>query len=280
MDDFIFCKNLILSFVSEYLNGNIYSFMDFDFATLIYDKRFGCRGRAFDCDDTNLMRAIYFLLWSDTFPDLELSQIGTGKKYRGDTLNTVRTIFGRYSPELRSFIGLQKSGADQAIQNLTNQFLATYHTIGNFILLPNIAESDQKRAYTLNTYRGTAYKDYFDLFLLQLSFCLKKDKNTDKHLLNLIDRNNFFFSWLNKKGGLNYFREICWLDDYFLNSEPNKIFAPHVFYLRKKGVWTDFEKSFYIENINKYIIKATKIIKNRAIKMLDKLSALCFSDLQ
>lgn len=81
-DDFVLCRNFINDFIDEYLKGNIYAFFDFDFASLRQDKRFGCNSRGFDCDDTNLTRAICFLLWGEIFPDMTLSDIGAGKKYR------------------------------------------------------------------------------------------------------------------------------------------------------------------------------------------------------
>ncbi|MFQ7035666.1 MAG: hypothetical protein ACLRTQ_08360 [Candidatus Borkfalkia sp.] len=168
-DGVILCKNFINDFIDEYLKGNIYAFYDFDFASLRQDKRFGCNSRGFDCDDTNLTRAICFILWGEIFPDLTVSDIGTGQKYRGDTLNTFNTVFGSYFPEQHSCVGIERSNASESLRVLANKFHAAYHSIGNFILLPNIAETDKKRAYTLNTYRGIAYKDYFDLFLSRLT---------------------------------------------------------------------------------------------------------------
>ena len=273
-EDFIHCRNFVNDFIDEYLKGNIQAFLDFDFAALQQNKRFGCNGRSFDCDDTNLTRAICFLLWSETFPDMALSDIGTGKKYRGDTLNTFHTVLGAYLPEQLSCIGIEKSNAPENLRILANEFHATYHSIGNFVLLPNIAETDKKRAYTFNTYRGIAYKDYFDIFLQQLYKCLTSDDG-DKHLSALIKRNNHFFSWLNANGGLKYFADICWLQDYFSDSEPKAVFTPHVYCLRKKQEWADLEKTYYIEHVETYIKTATAIIEDRANKMIDKLSVKC-----
>lgn len=273
-NDFTLCKNLINDFIEKYLKGNIYALLDFDFASLRQDKRFGCNSRGFDCDDTNITRAICFILWGKIFPNITLSNIGTGNKYRGDTLNTFHTVLGGYLPEQHSCIGIEKSKADKILRVLANNFHATYHSIGNFILLPNIAETDRKRAYTFNTYRGIAYKDFFDLFLTHLNICLTST-NGDKHLTTLIDRNEFFFSWLNQKGGLKYFSETCWLEDYFADDKPQEVFSPFVYCLRKKQEWTDFEKAYYIEHVEKYIIAATTIIKNRAKKMIEQLCIKC-----
>ena len=175
-NEFQVCKNLVNDFVDDYLHGDFDALINFDFAFLEDDKIYGCNARSFDCDDTNLTRALCFLLWGDAFPCLSLSDIGTGKKYRGDTINTFNTVLGTYLPEKQTSKGVLKSEAPPEIRSITNQFHSVYHTIGNFILLPNVAETDTKRAYTLNTYRGVAYKDYFDLFLQQLSYVAKRYK--------------------------------------------------------------------------------------------------------
>ena len=273
-EEFHACKNFIKEFVFVYLNGDFYSFRDFDLSCLANDSRFGCNNRGFDCDDTNLARAIYFLLWGKNFPDLTLPGIGTGKKYRGDTLNTYNTVFGAYLPEQHTSVGLLKSEAPKELQILSERFHVAYHTIGNLILLPNATEFEKKHTYTLNTYRGGVYKDYFDLFLQQLSTCLAENRG-DSHLINLINRNDFFFSWLNRKGGLKYFRDVCMLEDYFINDEPKNIFIPYVYCLRKKKAWDESEKAYYIEGVKKYILTATSIIQKRSLRMINKLYEVC-----
>ena len=195
---------------------------------------------------------------------------GGGEK----TLNTFRTVLGTYLTEQHSCIGIEKSDAPEYLRVLANQFYTVYHSIGNFILLPNIAETENKHAFTLNTYRGTAYKDYFDLFLQNLDLCLTS-VNGDVHLAALVERNDFFFSWLQTNGGLKYICKLCWLEDYFADDKPQVLFSPYLYCLRKKQEWTDFEKTHYIEHIERYLITATAIIKNRAIKMIKQLSFKC-----
>ncbi len=104
--------------------------------------------------------------------------------------------------------------------------------------------------------------------------CLTSVDN-DKHLYALIDKNKFFFSWLQANGGVSYFCKLCWLEDYFVDNKPQNVFYPYVYCLRKKQEWTDFEKSYYIEYIEKYLMTAIAIINNRAAKMIEKLAAVC-----
>lgn len=272
-DDFIFCKNLVGSFVEKHLKGDFSALKKFDFTTLKGNKLFGCDGRAFDSDDTNLARAIYVLLWGDKFPDLSLSNIGTGKKYRGDTLNTFSTVFGRYSPDRHTCKGLLNNGSPEEVRLVAEKFYSNSHTLGNLIVLPNIAETNASRARTLNTYRGTVYKDYFDLFLIHLADCLDNRSAADRHLSALIEQNGFFFSRLNDNGGLAYLRDICYLEDYFIGDKPAPVFSPHLRCPRKSGR-SQAEKTFYTGHIKNYASTVEIIINNRADKMIARLVAL------
>ena len=61
-------KSLINNFVEERLQGNLNEFVRFDFAQLRGDKKYGvCSGDSFDCDNTNLSKAIYLLLFECEF---------------------------------------------------------------------------------------------------------------------------------------------------------------------------------------------------------------------
>lgn len=81
------CKNIITKFVnSKYLNGDINKLISFSFSDLRDDDYFGCKCRFFDEDDTDLAKAIMYLIWFDKIPDLTFDDIGTGKNYRGDIL--------------------------------------------------------------------------------------------------------------------------------------------------------------------------------------------------
>lgn len=58
-DDLLKAKNLIQDFITVYLDKDIDNLASFDFCLLEKDKQFGCPGRNFDPDDTNLARALY-----------------------------------------------------------------------------------------------------------------------------------------------------------------------------------------------------------------------------
>lgn len=75
------------SFVKEKLDGDISLLAKFPLGNLRNDKVYGCPGRNFDSDDTELMRAIYCVVFGETWKNLSIENAGCGKLW-GDTLNT------------------------------------------------------------------------------------------------------------------------------------------------------------------------------------------------
>lgn len=86
---------LIRNFIDERLDGDIDALATFELATLIGDNVFGCPGRYFDPDDTELMRAIYAVVFENVWPNI--SDEIQANRLRGDTLNTFATMFGSVS---------------------------------------------------------------------------------------------------------------------------------------------------------------------------------------
>lgn len=62
--------NAVRTFVIERLGGNVDGIIDYDLGRLRSDKQYGCPGRMFDPDDTNLMRAIYCIVFGDVWSNL------------------------------------------------------------------------------------------------------------------------------------------------------------------------------------------------------------------
>ena len=129
---FFFCTPLILSssaapdpealrllrqFVAEELNGNLQALADYDLATLEGHPLYGAPGRTFDTDDCNLARAIYALLYTDAMPGLSLATLGTGRPYRGDTMNSFHTLLGRpIADQPGRFAGLERHQPSDDLQ--------------------------------------------------------------------------------------------------------------------------------------------------------------------
>ena len=84
-------KELVRTFVADKLDDNITRLASFELGALKNNKVYGCPGRNFDSDDTNLMRAIYCVAFSDTWKGLSMQSLENGV-YRGDTINSYHGI--------------------------------------------------------------------------------------------------------------------------------------------------------------------------------------------
>ena len=116
-------RHLLLDFIREKLDGKLDNIRTFDIKTLRDDGKFGCPGRYFDCDDTEIMRAIYVVLWEDVLPELSMDTLGNAGKYRGDTMNSFHTMFGREIPERPGFYaGLEKYHPSEELRERVREF--------------------------------------------------------------------------------------------------------------------------------------------------------------
>ena len=207
---------LLRAFVREKLRGNLQNFLDFDFETLRGDERFGSKdSEHFDCDDTAIIRAVYVLLWRRVFPGLNApGSIGTGKAYRGDTIHTFHTIFGRPNSEAPGhFFGIDRfAPIDDRLYERIRAFHRQSRTLGNYMVLPNIGLPVGRRILTLNTWRGTnRWHDYVDQFLLALEPCLDKGDRSDEILHRLVhERNALAFAEYMRPGGFAALANKLW----------------------------------------------------------------------
>ena len=71
-------KELVGQFIEEYLEGDINRLAAFPLGNLRNDKMFGYPGRNFDSDDTELMRAIYCLVFGEVWENLSMDNLGDG----------------------------------------------------------------------------------------------------------------------------------------------------------------------------------------------------------
>lgn len=262
--ELIHSSKLLLDFINEKLKGSIDNLLTFDFLQLEYDKKYGSENN-FDPDDTKIAKAIYYLTWRSSLPELELKEIGTGLKYRGDTLNTFNTLFGKF--------------LERAITIFDNELNSLYHilnfktkcyTIGNFILLPNYKFSEQStkrnnKLKTINIYRGDfrGWKDYFHNFLNELE---KMFQNKSNILKDFKEKNIFYFKE-NRINTMEKFKAVNYLDLYFSNEG-----------LLLNDIFDDGMKTFCSKNYSSfknfsyyYISKVNEITKDRSQKILVQL---------
>ncbi len=285
--DIINPKDLVTEFIDEKMSGELKNLLCFDFlGELEYDRlsddykfsemtRLQNKGEG-DPDDYLIVRAVMYLIWKEKLPELSFEDIGTGRKYRGDTLNSFRTLFGRDS-------SIQdKYGFDDRISEKVETFRKRYLTIGNFILLPNRSVEiftpcknciPKTSTFTLNNWRGSAYGsglfDYFDQFLIELNECFNGEKNHNDFLNQLLQENDFYFGRL-KEEKMQDFVRLNYLGAYLNNKKVIHRFPDKLYHWWRKSPSED-ECQIYRSFAERYIDESNKIIQIRATEMLSEL---------
>lgn len=129
---------ILNSFVEEELDGDIDAMRAFCFDNLT--KFIGNIG---DPDMYLIVQAIYIILWGDIY-DLTFEKMGAWDlkgtyAFRGDTINSFGSLFGKESKENEFGYRAKFFGADKDIilWNKIKEFSRLYHQIGNFIVIPN-----------------------------------------------------------------------------------------------------------------------------------------------
>ena len=258
-------KESLDRFTRQYLQNDIDNFLNFNLVELKGDKEFGCPGRFFDPDDTNIMRIVYVLLFSDVWPNLNLESLSSGD-YRGDTLNTYNTMFGQ--PDIPHGIlhpGLSPFNPSQELLIKVSRFHRQFTTIGNMIVLPN-KRVDGK---TINTYRGChpQWRDFFDRFIAEFKQVLN-DSCDDDGLNELIAANSEAFTPFLVAGGFNAMATGLLLDDY-LDANGNPEISSKGLYFWKKNM----TREEYLEEAMRYVDFASSIISNRGKRMIAMLKS-------
>lgn len=244
-------------FVTERLKDNVDGIVDFDLGLLCSDKQYGCPGRKFDPDDTNLMRAIYCIVFGNIWSNLSWDNSGEGK-LRGDTINSSATFFSypwddKFTPKWQPPIKLTEK-----IKN----FQYTFHTIGNMMVLPD------KRidGWSINKHRGChdEWHDYEDRFLAALYKVMTNKPNLDEDLQELVQCNHKDFAPFYGEEGWRSFIDENLLNDY--------VDADYIPIVKSKGYtwWRGgyINKQRYLAEANRYIDESTRIIHNRGKRML------------
>lgn len=260
--------DLVQKFVAEELHGQLDTLADYDFGTLEGHPLYGAPGRTFDTDDCNLARALYDLLYAGALPGLSLPALGTGRAYRGDTLNTFNTLFGRPIPDQPDrFAGLERHQPSDALRARAAAFRHTYHTIGNLAPLPNRSLG----RLTFNTYRGThpEWRDAFPAFLQNLRLALLADPAADPTLCRLVELNAEAFHDFRTPDGLARFAHCLDLDDYI-----NPATGLAISHYAPNAHWLAQSNDAYIAAADRYLTIAPLLIQRRAARMIARLRPL------
>jgi hypothetical protein len=255
------CKKLVINFVEYELGGRIDSLKTFCFDDLKWGSKYcypeGDNSWEFDCDNTALAQAIYVVLWGHIY-DIKEGDIGSWSSdekkshdYRGDTINSFNSLFG----ELPYMHRAKNHHLDEDVY-LWKEILAfswMYHTIGNFILLPNKSN--------LNCERGRK-GDYFDLFLMDINE-YQKDINY-QFGVEAIKDNKFL---LDTK--LENLKADFYLELFFKDNQPSNLYDMPRNDRRIQTLNKNEER--YKDLVRKYLITSEKIIVDRSNKIIDEL---------
>ena len=165
-------KKLLDNFVNEKLDGELERIRALDFSTLRNDSVYGCRSREFDIANTQIMHAVYVILWGDLLPELALENCG--RKYRGAAI----------CPENGS-------------KRIKKQFR---NSLGNYLVLP---------AHTAAEWRTMADKIHFEDFASRLGQTLSGENNGDKAMKHLLKSDAFCFDRFQGERGCGALSRIC-----------------------------------------------------------------------
>lgn len=267
-------KEIIRRFTIEYLNNDINNLKDFSFWHIAGNPSFDktCSPNSikdFDGDHTRLAYAIDKLLYGD----LKIPNFILGQTYRGDTINTFRTLFGnrffyKENGETQVEIDFKFTETQKKIRNA---FFYKYQTIGNFLVLPYGTALYGLKSQSINTFRGSVsnWKDYFDVFIGKLEKCLQsreefQDELFLRKLLQTEINKEFFFDYC--EGNIEKFYKVFILEGY--SSNIFKHGQNYYGHFKYKGD-IDSYKEFAFD----YIDKATVLIDRRSeqiIKILEE----------
>lgn len=268
-------RELVRDFIAERLDGDLDKLKDFNLSSLENDIKYGQQdGGTFDADDCILSRAIYVLIWGDVFPYLNMLSVGHGRPYRGDTMNTFNTMFGREIPEQPGcYYGLENFHPDEKMRVLARKFHELVPTIGNYVVLPNYADENRK---TINTYRGCHFRwrDYFDQFMTALESVLADAPGQDAGLRELVrEQNAHAFSDFSDPDGFQHLTERLFLDAYLGEDGHavafNTAMTGKVMYHWMKPRPSDEE---YLKSAQWYARNAIQIIRTRAERIVNVLA--------
>ena len=163
-----------------------------------------------DGDCTRLAYAIDSIIYFDKMRNYEISVFSENNygKYKnsfsGDTINTFYTLFGKTDNAQNRVLDILEFDTIQ--KAIYDKFKKLYQTIGNFYILPKNTINRK----SINTYRGTIWNDFFDIFLKELKKTMSPNRSNNDEFSRLYKENEFFFKQLRK---IDDFMQLFFLED-------------------------------------------------------------------
>ena len=251
---------LVRTFVKERLDGDIESLSAFELGNLRGDAIYGCPNRNFDSDDTELMRAIYCIVFADAWENMSMENLGEGK-LRGDTMNSYNTLFSPTWKERFSEIW----NPDKELVAKIRKYHKICYTMGNMTVLPDKRIGE----WSINKHRGChdEWHDYEDRFLAALHKVLTQQADRDPDLEEIVKLNEEDFHPFYGVKGWQRFIEKNMLE-YYVGDDYVPVVKSFGFTYWRGG-YTNRERFF--SECHRYIDNSTQIINNRAKRMIEML---------
>lgn len=267
---------IFANFVEEVLEGDIERLK-----TYCFDALNTYIGKIVDPDMYLITQAIYILLWGHIY-DLTFEKMGPWDSnctyaYRGDTMNSFGSLFGKegngkdFAYRAKYF----EADKDQELWMKIISFYEEYHTLGNFILLPN--RGNMKNG--INGARAEylyGMRDYFDWFLIAIEQYQEKVKNgridMSKIELQLQQNPEYNPAFLD----ISKWEEIFFLHHYFRDGKPRLLFSTPI--ARRLLITTTpderkgnryYQNTEYLDLLNDYLDKSHEVIEYRSNKMVE-----------
>ena len=264
-----YCCVMAQEFVKHYCQGDVSNLSNFSFLKIIGDEKFGDIGktggkRKFACvANTNIAKAIYFILFAEKLPNLSVEDLFEKSiYYKGVYLNNFSTLFGEdYSLKTINKIFSEEDYA--YFREKISNFYQKCNTIGNFIILPELRT--QKGERINKNYELADFNSFFNVFLDELNKVFEDSTEKDIGLAQLIKENEFYFDSYYIDMNIRDFCSLNLVQDYITD----EFFSSQVF--KNPLTFSDINqesnknlKSEYVKFATIYMEKVEKIIDNRS----------------
>lgn len=277
---------ILRGFINDVLDGDIEKLRDFDFANLTNQYV----GEIIDPDMFLITQAIYILLWGDIY-ELTFEKMGSWNwrneyAFRGDTMNSFGSLFGKKDKRRdRDFAFRAKFyGADKnpRLWRKINAFSRLYHSIGNFIVIPNRGSLrngiNGARAGYYDREECEGMRDYFDWYLIRVAEYQRKVKNGDINLSKFEMQLQMNPEYNPAFLAIKEWEDRFFLTPYFKDGEPTLLFQKP---LEERLKVTDpngtdplisyFKADEYLELLEDFIDRSEEVIKYRTDKIIEAL---------
>ncbi len=265
---------LVYEFTRDVLDGEIDNLINADLSELIYEKknRYIIDRYVGDINDPDMYvitQAIYIIVWGNVY-ELTFDKLGSWGRtenrqypFRGDTMNSFNSVYGDNG------LIAKRYDVDENIMNMVNTYHKLYHSVGNFIVIPNRMNVNSKRA---NYY---SIQDFYDSFIGVIYQLCNPEKTTEYSIYY-----DELVSTLMKNDEYRAIKFETWIEKFFLenyidNGEPYNVFGVDIQMRKKEYIGRNkrskdnyYTQEEYVLLAQKYYEASKKIIEYRANRIV------------